>query len=138
MFSLSYLANDDVQKQKPYFDPTASLLEDLKKEKKKLSRLYDFDDDENDDVLEDKITKTRLRIAELNALLLDAEKQSEIERKILKAKSLFKNLESTWEHMSPEERQAICRELIERVEIFKNGEINVHLKLNNYLINNNI
>jgi len=138
LFSLSYLANDDVQKQKPYFDPTASLLEDLKKEKKKLSRLYDFDDDENDDVLEDKITKTRLRIAELNALLLDAEKQSEIERKILKAKSLFKNLESTWEHMSPEERQAICRELIERVEIFKNGEINVHLKLNNYLINNNI
>ncbi len=139
LFSMSYLGNDDVQKERPYFDPTASLLNDLKKAKKHLERLYDFDDDEaeNDDVLKDKITKTRLRIAELQAMLKDVEKQAEIDRKVLNTKKIFKNLESTWKHMTQEEKQTVCRELIDRVDVHKNGIINVHLKLNNYLVSKN-
>ena len=115
------------------------MLNDLKKARRHLDRLYDFDDDEaeNDDVLKDKITKTRLRIAELQAMLKDVEKQAEIERKVLNTKKIFKNLESTWNHMTQEEKQTICRELIDRVDVHKNGIINVHLKLNNYLVSKN-
>ncbi len=136
LFSMSYLGNDDAQKTKPYFDHTKSLLEELKKQKRHLERLYNFDNDENDDVLKDQITKARLKISELKALLLDAEKQSDIEKKIANAKHIFKNLESTWEHMSQVEKQSVCRELIDRVEVGKGGNISIHLKLSSYLVSN--
>ena len=136
LFSMSYLGNEDIQKEKPHFDPTASLYNDLKKAKRHLDRLYEFDDDtaDDDDVLKEKIAKTRLRIAEIQAMLKDVEMQSEIERKVQKTKKIFKNLESTWQLMSPEEKQTVCRELIDRVDVHKNGIISLHLKLNNYLV----
>ena len=109
---------------------------ELKKQKRHLERLYNFDNDENDDVLKDQITKARLKISELKALLLDAEKQSDIEKKIANAKHIFKNLESTWEHMSQVEKQSVCRELIDRVEVGKGGNISIHLKLSSYLVSN--
>jgi hypothetical protein len=109
-------------------------MNELKQTKKYLNRLYSFDDDDDDDVLKEKILQTRTRIAEIEELIKDAEKQSEIELKIQRAKEIFRTLKSTWPCMSQEERQAICRELIERIDICKNGEIKMRLKLNNYLV----
>ena len=140
LFSMSYLGNDDSSMEKAYFDPSASLLADLNKERKKLSRLYDLvdDDSQDDDILKDKILKTRSKISEIQALLKDADKQAEITRKVIKVKNIFKNLKTSWPYFSPEEKQGICRDLIDRIEIHKGGEVKVFLKLSQYLIKNNI
>ena len=62
--------------------------------------------------------------------------QVQIERKIQKAKNAFKKLNSSWELMSPDERQAICRELIERVTIHKDGVVDLELKIQSYIVKN--
>ena len=140
LFKLSFLGNDNINKNEPYFDPTASLLIELSKERKKLSRLYDLLDDEGleDDILKDKIIKTRVKISDIQSMLKDAEKQSKITNKINKAKVILRTISSTWEHMSREEKQTVCRELIERIEIGKNSSIHVKLKLNSYLVKKDI
>ena len=137
LLSMSYLGNDNIKKESPYLDPTESLLKDLQREKRRLDHLYDFDDEdaENDDVLKEKIIKSRRRIAEIQILLKDAKERDDIDRTVEKAKSIFKSLESTWPSMSQEEKQTVCRELIERVDIYKNGEVEITLKLNKYIVN---
>ena len=111
-----------------------SLAKELKEAKRKLSRLYDLED-EDDDVLVDKIYALRERIKQLNYQLTSEEEKKKISRKVEKAKSIFRTLEATWSHMTDKEKQSVCQELIDRVVIHKDGVIDVHLKLRSYLIN---
>lgn len=134
LFSMDYLGNEDQRKELPYLDPRESLVNELRQAKKHLNKLYDFDNGDDDEILKEKIYQVRMRITSLEILIKDAEKQSEIENKVQRAKETFRTLKSTWPCISQEERQAICRELIERIDICKNGEINVQLKLNNFLV----
>jgi len=137
LFSFASEINKEHKKETSYIDPTASILAELTKAQKHLSRLYDFEDEnEPDEILKDKITKARLKINELNALLQDAEKQAEIERKVEKAQQIFKNLEAAWEFMSQEEKQAVCRELIKSVIIHKDGTVHLDLKIQSYIVKN--
>lgn len=134
LFRMTYLGNEDVKKSAATIDPSEALAKELKTAKQKLSRLYDFEDGE-DDVLADKIYALKERIKQLQIQLNDEEAKKRISRKIEKAKSIFRSLESTWPHMTDKERQSVCQELIDRVVIHKDGVIDVHLKLRSYLIN---
>ena len=137
LFNFASEINAENKKETAYIDPTASIRAELSKAKKHLSKLYDFEDeDEPDEILNDKISKARLKINELNALLQDAEKQAEIERKVEKAQQIFKNLEAAWEFMSQEEKQAVCRELIKSVIIHKDGTVHLDLKIQSYIVKN--
>ena len=135
IFSMTYLANDDNRKGKAHLSVTDSLTEELKKAKRQLERLYEFDDDNfDDDVLKEKIVRVRRRISEIQNMLLDAEKQAWNERKIQKAITVLKTIESTWGGMSQEEKQTVCRDLIERVNVYRNGNVDVVLTINKYLV----
>ncbi len=137
LFKLTYLGSS-AKKSAPAFDPIAALNEELKKEMRKLSKLYDFEDDAEDgedDVLKDKILNTRKRITELKAQIESEREQEKIKRKVKRAKEIFRSLESTWEHMTQKEKQAVCQELIHKVIVYKDCTVDVHLKLKSYLIN---
>ena len=136
LFSFASVINDETKKEKQIINPIAALSAQLQKEEKHLSRLLDFEDDEDDDILKAKVRASRAKIKEIKALIRSTEQQADIERKIQKAKQVFKNLESAWEHMSQEEKQTVCRELIERVEIYKNGEVKLNLRIQSYIIKN--
>ena len=71
-----------------------------------------------------------------NRIIMREEEKKRISRKIEKAKAIFRNLESSWPHMTDKEKQSVCQELIDRVVIHKDGFVDVHLKLRSYLIEN--
>ena len=134
LFRMTYLGNDDTKKSASYIDPTESLTRDLKEAKRKLSRLYDLEDDD-DEVLLEKIQSLRSRIKNLQHQITSEEEKKRITRKVEKAKTIFRTLESTWPHMTDKEKQSVCQELIDRIVIHKDGVIDVHLKLRSYLVN---
>lgn len=132
LFRMTYLGNENKKKSITYIDPTEALAKELKDMKRKLSRLYDLDDDD-DDVLIEKRQMYRNRIKQLENQINSEEAKKKISRKVEKAKSIFKTLESTWPHMTGKEKQSVCQELIDRVVIHKDGFVDVHLKLRSYL-----
>ena len=139
LFRLTYLGDENKKKSVSEFDLIASLQTDLKKEKAKLSRLYDYlEDGDADEILHEKIQNSKKRIADLEHQLDSEAEQIEITRKVVKAKTILRTLESTWEHMTQTERQKVCRELIESVVINKDGVVDVHLKLRSYLVDKNL
>lgn len=137
LFRLSYLGNENNKKTESRLDPIELLSVELVKEKKKLSRYYILfaEQEEPDEILVANISATKSRIDNLQSQIQDETEQIRARQKVVKAKDIFRNLESTWDSMTPEERKIICRELIERIVIYKNGTIDVHLKLHSFLIN---
>lgn len=135
LFRLSYLGHAENEKAKSAADPVAVLQKELAAERKHLSRLYDFEDEnEPDDVLREKISTVKKRIMHIEAQIREEQDKSTIEKKLGKARDILRTLQSTWPQMSDRERQRVCQELIDRVVIYKNGVIDVHLKLKSYLI----
>lgn len=136
LFKMTYLGDENITKQAPLFDPIKAITSEMKKERGKLDKLYDaFSEDiDEDDVLRGKIQKIKSRIRELEAELNDEEEKAEIMRKVEKTKSIFRSLESTWKRMTDKERQAICQELIDEVVVHKDGVVDIHLKLRNFLV----
>lgn len=136
LFQLSFLGKAEPSNSKPHFNPMEAMLRELKAEKNKLSRLYDFDDEEDeDDVLRDKIRAVKARIKELERQLTDEQKRASIQKKIEKSKNIMRDLEQQWPHMTPAEQQNVCQELIDKIVIYKDCTIDVQLKLRNYLVN---
>ena len=133
LFRLDYLGRDNNRKLDSVIDPVGVLHKELATEKKRLSRLYDFEDDDDDDVLREKIAECKKRILHIESQIYDEQTRATIDKKIRKARTLLRTLQSTWPHMSDVERQDICQELIDRIVIYKDGTIDVHLKLKNYL-----
>ena len=134
LFQLSYLGNTENKKTESAADPIDVLQKELSAARRHLSRLYDFEDeDDPDDILKDKVAEARKRIASIEAQIRDEEENARIAKKILKARTVLRTLRSTWPKMTDQERQAILQELVDQVVIFKDGTIDVHLKLKNYL-----
>ena len=133
IFGLSYLPDETHKKSNALIDPADALNQQIVSLKKKLSRLLDFEDDMEDDVLTEKIHDCRKKIRELEAQLKSENEHKNIIRKVKRARMILTNLKESWEHMSPKERQSVCRELIERVVIRKDGQVEVFLRLRNYL-----
>ena len=144
LFKMDYLGNDDIVKEAPRFDPKVALEAELKEVRSelrynhnemKIAKKRSGEDYENV-VIREEIDKCVLREQQILKQLETAECQIQIERQIQKAKNAFKKLSSSWEFISQEERQAICRELIERVTIHKNGTVDLNLKIQSYIVNN--
>lgn len=134
LFRLTYLGEEDSPPVSGVFDPVDMLQQELTAERKRLSRLYDFEDeDESDDILREKILECKKRMTRIEAQIRDESTKALINKRIKNARDILRNLESTWPHMSDLERQTTCQELIDRVIIYKDGAIDVHLKLRNYL-----
>jgi len=136
LFRLTYLGDENKKKAQSEFNPIAAISSELAKERRKLSRYYTLfaENTGDDNILRENMQNCQKRIAELEKQLESETEQLEIERKIIKAKKIFRTLEGTWEHMTQAERQTVCRELIESVVINKGGVVDVHLKLRSYLI----
>jgi hypothetical protein len=111
-----------------------STIQKLTNKQLKHIKHADEDDEAEDEVLKAKILKIKTHIKELKAQLNDEEEKAEIMRKVEKAKKIFRTLDSAWKHMSAKEKQSVCQELIDRIEIYKDGVVDVHLKLRSYLI----
>ena len=110
------------------------LQKELAAARKRLSRLYDFEDeDETDDVLSEKILDARQRVRNIEAQIREEERYSTIERKKQKIKGILRTLQSTWPEMNDVQRQSTCQQLIDRVIIYKDGSIDVKLQLRKYL-----
>ncbi len=133
ILSLSYLNRIDVKKTERIIDPISVLKKEIAIEQRRLSRLYDFEDeDESDDVLKEKIHDVRMRILNLQAQIRDEEKNARTQKKVDKAKSILRTLEFSWPQMTDLERQSILQQLIERVIVYSDGNVVVKLKLESY------
>ncbi len=137
LFHTTFLKDAEKKDASPFVDPAEALRKQLAGVKKKLNRLYDFEDDEADAVLEEKIQTCRAQIRNLEQQIRDETQKQTLSRKIDRASRILKNLESAWPDMSRKERQSNCRELIERVEVTRSGSITLYLKLRNYMVQNN-
>ena len=115
--------------------PMCVAQKELAAERRRLSRLYDFEDeDEPDDVLKEKILDVKKRMASIEAQIREEEENASIEKKVNRAREILRTLKSTWPEMTKEQQQGTCQRLIDRVVIYKDGHIDVFLKLRNYLI----
>jgi len=133
IFGLSYIPDRGNEKTAGTIDPAEALSQQIAAQKKKLSRLLDFEDDFEDDVLSEKIHICRKKIRELEAQLKSENEQKNIRRKVERAKLILTGLKDSWQYMSQKERQSVCRELIEKVVIYENGQTEVFLRLRDYL-----
>lgn len=134
LFKLTYLGDEKNKKSSKFVDTLEILNQQLLKERKKLSRLYDFEeDDDADDILTEKILQKKNKIRELEQQIQSEEEQSYIKKKVDKAKTILNSIQGVWGKATPKERQTICRELIDRVVVYKDNRIDVKLKLQNYL-----
>ncbi len=134
LFRLKYLGQPDTRKTENSIDNIAVLQKELAAARKRLSRLYDFEDeDETDDVLSEKILDARQRVRNIEAQIREEERYSTIERKKQKIKGILRTLQSTWPEMNDVQRQSTCQQLIDRVIIYKDGSIDVKLQLRKYL-----
>ncbi len=135
LFSLKYLGDEDNKKTPRAFNPAQSIQDKIKRLEKQLYRLYDFEDDD-DTVLKNKILSVKGEIKQLKAQLADEQEQERIHKKIERTKARLKSIESAWQYMTNKEKQTVCRELIEKVVIFNGGRIDLHLKLESFLVKN--
>jgi F-type H+-transporting ATPase subunit b len=105
------------------------------------SKLKDAKDEANN-IISNAVSTAKAREKEILAdaktdgerIVAQARQNAELE--IKKAEEILNNLESAWEKMSQEQRQAICRELIDKVEVNKDGDVKLVLKIQSYLANN--
>lgn len=138
LFQMSYLGAEKPVGSVPHFSPMEAIMRELKAEKSRLGRLYDFEDpDEDDEVLRERILDSKAKIKELQRQLAEEQKNASISKKVAKAKNLIRNLKEQWPTLTPQERQNICQELIEKIVIYKDCSIDIQLKLRSYLVNHN-
>lgn len=134
LFRLNFLDENKDRNPANSLDPIEVLKKQYDKKRKQLSKLYDFEDeDEPDDVLREKIAATKRDMENLQKQIHDEDTRAALEKKISRAKEILRNLQSSWPHMDDKERQTILQELIDRVVIYKDGRIDVQLKLKYYL-----
>ena len=134
LFRLSYLENNTNVKTDVFVDPTETIRSQLVAQKRKLSRLFDFEDDDDDEVLRDKILECKRTIRELETQLRNEDEHQQLTSKINKARTLISSLKTAWETMTAAEKQAVCRELIEKIVVYKDGNIKIYLKLQHYVL----
>lgn len=142
IFDIEYFHKTDNRSKKTtsFVDPTESLNKELAQIKKKLNKLYDLiaDDSDEEEVLLEKISTLIERKKNIQKALSDCEEKKKIERKLEKAKIMLREVKTSWIEMTPEAKQDVMQELIERIVVYKDGTINVYLKLRSYLQKNDI
>lgn len=140
LFKLSYLENKS-EKKLDVKNINQAILEkqlkeiekQIKSTRKSISRLDEEDEDirvdyEND--LKEMYREKRIILKRID----DEKEQEQLQARVLKAKNILRNLKSTWPYMDAREKQQVCKQLIDRVVIWNGYRIDVHLKLESYLV----
>ncbi|MGN1047334.1 MAG: recombinase family protein [Eubacteriales bacterium] len=133
LFEMNYLADENIKKERLTVSVTEATENEMAKERKRLETLYDLYSDSPETTLKNKIDAKVSRIKELEKILEDEKKRQTTEAKISRAINILRDLKSAWGHMSDSEKQAVCRELINKVVIYKDAKIEVFFKLGKYL-----
>jgi site-specific DNA recombinase len=134
LFKLSYLGDQSKKKTATTLNPIEVLQNSLKEQEAKLKKYYNHSEGaDEDDIIFDLIRETRLKIKSLKSQIASEKEQQKIKQKVKRAKIILGSLEDTWGKMSQKEKQAVCQELIEKVIVYKNGTIDIHLRLRSYL-----
>ena len=139
LFRMTYLANTKNTKT-----VAVSVEDTLKAKIKKVRKLIAYYTSKRNDIIignsdedlgtvEDELASQGRELRSLLSQLESEEEKKNIARKVERAKDLLRNLESTWEKMTPKERQTVCQELIDRIVIHKEAVVDVHLKLRSFL-----
>lgn len=135
LFKLSYLGDKSKKKTATTLNPIEVLQDLLNEEEKNLIKYYKLSTDaDEEDAIFDLISKTRLKIKQLKSQIESEKEQQKIKQKVKRAKVILGSLKDTWEKMTQKEKQAVCQELIEKVVVYKDATIDVHLRLRSYLI----
>ena len=87
---------------------------------------------------EEKEQELNNKIMRLEKQILREQKEKAITQKVDKARETFRTLQSAYPDMTPSEKQRTIKELVEKVIIKKNGTLDVNIRLEKYLINNDI
>lgn len=133
LFKLSFIIDKQLKKQEGTFDPSINLKAELDTAKRKLDRLYSFEiEDEEDEILKEKISTLRAKIKKLKMLIESEDKKKAIVNKVNTIQNAFKTLQVSWNELSKKDKQIICQTLIEKVIIHNTGKIDVCLKLSEF------
>ncbi|MGN1418049.1 MAG: recombinase family protein [Acutalibacteraceae bacterium] len=139
LLSCNYFGNEKNVKSKFQINVTKNIRKNIKEEKQGLKRLYNLyakniaENKKNDDVLLNTIDETKARIENYQTALHEEEEKELYSKKVMQVKDKLRSLAGSWDYMSQQERQTVCRELIEKVVIHKGGTVDVHLRLEKYL-----
>lgn len=108
---------------------TSSTKQDIEKEKKKLAALYTVlcSEDEDGGVSMQMVDASKKRIAELNKQLAEENERSSRSNLAKQVVNNLRNLESKWPQMTEKEKQILVHSVVEKVEIFNDCRIKVHL-----------
>lgn len=141
LFKMTYLAKQD-NKKTAAVSVAETLRAELSATKKVLGDYYGRREaiiagrsDELPDVIDESIQEYSRKYRSLQAQLKSEEEKKNISRKVNKAREILRTLESTWSEMSAKEKQSVCQELIDRIVIYKDATVDVHLKLRSFLAN---
>lgn len=97
--------------------PEELLNQQMQIARKKLSRLYSLYADQDDELLLESIEQQRKNIAEINQRILREKALREEQEKKYKTHEKIRQLSEAWEYMTVDEKRAVLREAIERIEI---------------------
>ena len=78
--------------------------------------------------------KTNREMVEIESQIKEEESKQLISKQVKQAENILANLESTWEYMSQKQKREVCRELIDRVTIYKDNRIELKLRLAQFII----
>ena len=132
IFEMSYNFDANITFSPTTVDTVSVLNEELKRAEQKLSKLYDFETDEFDDILKNKIQSQRKTIAAIKQSIVEENAKRSTTNKVNRTKEILLNLKDNWNNFSQEHKQTVCRELIEKIVVYNDGHIDLKLKLQKY------
>ena len=141
LFRMSYLNNEEVEKAESEVDPLAVFEEERDKAVRELRHLVKqsarYENDEKRRAIYEmhlaEIDECNDRILYYENAIENEKQRSTVKGRVLKTKEVLRTLKDTWTEMTAEEKQKVCRQLIDRVVIHKDGVVDVHLHLASYL-----
>lgn len=112
-----------------YSSSALELLTQQKEEiERKIKRLYSLYSESDDDLLLETINENKVRLEKIKQKIMNEVKQKNIISMRENIKESVDSLDSQWEFMTPKERKALVRALVNRVVV--NGEsVKVELKI---------
>ena len=137
LFEFSYEGNSKNKKTEAELDPIEQLEKNLKNARIRLGRLYDLysENADEDTILFEKISRQKEIIRQYERELEKEKRTHQIKRKIDRANKIIDSIKDTWHSMSDTEKQSTCQDLIYRVVVSTDGEIDLFLKKDRFVKN---
>lgn len=133
--TIEHFSNAENKKSSPFIDPLEDMRNRLKKAQRGYSNLMElaYDSELMTDELRERIKKAKKEIDYLKEQIFLEEKEKRMETQRENMLGKIRSIKYTWDDMTPKERQTACRELIESITIYKEGRIDIKLKMEHLL-----